>query len=321
MFESPTQLEEVSNQVAQEKIGDQRLRNEAIRERMANPWTASTTKSSGAQPTTLTDVSNTPTGTLASIYSGLKNNYSSLNSTMGGNQSNSTYLKSDSKLPSWAPGAANTTASILGAGPYAGLAGIATNLASGNKEGALKGAESWGLNTLFSKAGLGEYSGLATTLGMGLLGDKSMKDIGMDLGNAGIGKILAGINPVAGGLYGLARMFGFDPMYGMNNQFGNGMEGVAPGFGGTAGGFFGKNAIGSGINATSSNTPNSLYNPTPAGYTKGDLGTGLSTGAGLGFKGSLNSGSSSSSSSGWGTNAGYSTSGNSNYSPYGGSGY
>lgn len=312
MFESPTQLEDISNQVAQEKIGDQRLRNEAIRERMANPWTAPTTQASASQPSTLTDVYNTPTGTLASTYSGLKNNYNTLNSTMGSTtpNTNSTYLKSDAKLPSWAPGAANTTASILGAGPYSGLAGIATNLVGGNKEAALKGAESWGLNTLFNKAGLGEYSGLATTLGMGLLGDKSMKDIGMDLGNAGIGKILAGINPVAGGLYGLARMFGFDPMYGMNNQFGNGMEGVAPGFGGTAGGFFGKNAIGSGISNTT--------NPTPAGYAQGDLGTGISTGAGLGYKGSS---SPSSSSSGWGTNAGYSTSGNSNYSSYGGSGY
>ena len=47
-----TQLQDVANNVAQDKISNQRLRNEEIRRQMANPWTEPTSISStqGTQP-------------------------------------------------------------------------------------------------------------------------------------------------------------------------------------------------------------------------------------------------------------------------------
>ena len=46
-----TQLQDVANTVAQEKISNQRLRNEEIRRQMANPWSEPTQPTtSGTQP-------------------------------------------------------------------------------------------------------------------------------------------------------------------------------------------------------------------------------------------------------------------------------
>ena len=69
-----TQLQDVSNTVAQEKISNQRLRNEEIRRQMANPWSEpKEPTTSGTQP--LQDIfsNNGYAPTLASTYSGLHN--------------------------------------------------------------------------------------------------------------------------------------------------------------------------------------------------------------------------------------------------------
>jgi len=296
MFDTPTQLEDISNQVSQQKIGDSRLRNEEIRRQMADPWSAPkpTTNTIGSQP--LTDVTDNKDSTLASVYSGLLNNYNNLSSTMGSNTGSS---QGDVSLPSWAGTAATTGASLLGAGPYSGLAGIATNLIGGNKQAAIKGAESWGLNTLFNKMGLGEYSGAATTLGMGLLGNKSKEDIGADLGNWGIGKALTAVNPMLGGVYGLARLFGFDPTRGAMDYSKSDIEQRFNA--GYNGGFWGGGAGNRGSwNATNGSVgTNNTYS-----------GSGYGNTAGPGSGGT-----------GWGTGSAYTSSGNNNYSPYGGSGY
>ena len=62
-----TQLQDVANTVAQDKISNQRLRNEEIRRQMANPWSEpKEPTTSGRQP--LQDVTK-GTSTLASTYS------------------------------------------------------------------------------------------------------------------------------------------------------------------------------------------------------------------------------------------------------------
>ena len=74
-----TQLQDVANTVAQDKISNQRLRNEEIRRQMANPWSEpKEPTTSGRQP--LQDVTK-GTPTLASTYSGLLSNYQSMTGT------------------------------------------------------------------------------------------------------------------------------------------------------------------------------------------------------------------------------------------------
>ena len=140
-----TQLQDVSNTVAQEKISNQRLRNEEIRRQMANPWSEpKEPTTSGRQP--LQDVTK-GTPTLASTYSGLLNNYQSMygNSgrTEGGYNQNTTGQTSSGNttfgnpgitgsIPSWAPTVVGTGLSLAGAGIAAPIGAAATSLMRGD---------------------------------------------------------------------------------------------------------------------------------------------------------------------------------------------
>lgn len=161
--------------------------------------------------------------------------------------------------------------------PVSALGSAATSLVRGDRAGAGGILANLVANTATNGKipGLGGFAG---TIASGIIGDKSAKDIGQGLFNSGLGTLFSMTNPVAGLGYGLARMFGFDPAYGFNNMFGDGLEGVAPGFEGTMGGFFGKNALGSGISDNSSSSGN-----TPMGYSPTDLGSGISTTSGQGY--------------------------------------
>ncbi len=271
-----TQLQDIANQVAQEKISNPRLRNEEIRRQMTKPW------SEPAQPTTKTySLQNAASGdkTLAGTYSALLNNWQGMS---GGDSTGDTFDRSYKGstnplgLPSWAPTAVGTGLSMAGMGaPVSALGSAATSLVRGDRAGAVGTLANIFANSI-TEGKIPGIGGLTGTLASGIVGDRSAKEIGQGLFNSGLGTLFSMANPVAGLGYGLARMFGFDPAYGFNNMFGDGLEGVAPGFEGTMGGFFGKNALGSGIS-------NSGSDGTTAGYSSGDLGSGITTSGGLGY--------------------------------------
>ena len=325
-----TQLQDVSNTVAQEKISNQRLRNEEIRRQMANPWTApqETTSTQGTQP--LQNVTK-GTPTLASTYSGLLNNYRSLTGTSGnssrteGNRFDGSYSGNPNPwgIPSWGPWAVGTGLNFAGAGIGAPIGAAFTSLMRGDRAGAA-GTLAGLFTNVITEGKVPGLAGLASTLASGLVGDKSANEIGQGLVNSGIGTALSLSNPLLGTAYSLARALGFNPAYGLNNLFGNGLDGVAPGFTGTGYGFFGNNAIGSGIRSTPGNITNAGYSSsgsngysgyTPSGYESGDLGSGITnTSNGYGVSGGISTPSYS-----WGS-SGYSSN-NDSSSSYSSSGY
>lgn len=270
-----TKLQDIANQVALDSVSSNRqLRNEEIRRRMYGDWSPPTETST--QPTTIQDTSKNYEGgdaTLASTYSKLLNNYNVATNSKP-DTSSGTYT---GNLSSYAPLAVSTGLTLSGYGRYAPIANTAIKLMQGDRAGAAGTMTSMLTNKLTGGQipGLG---GLIGTLASGIIGDKSNEEIGQGLLNSGIGTAIGVANPIAGVAYNLLRGIGFDPAYGLNNLFGSGLQGVAPGYEGTLGGFFGKNALGSGIsNSGSSN---------PAGYGSGDLGSGISntnTGTGLGY--------------------------------------
>lgn len=208
-----TQFEDVANQVAQEKIGSQRLRNEAIRKGMDNPWTAPT-ESITPTPTTTTGVQPIGTGkTLASTYTSLLNNSKSLGLDSISNNNTSP----SGKMPSWLPSVAGQGVSILsGNGLYGALANMALQGSSGNWKGAVTtGAGT--LTNLFNKGQIPGLGGVVGNLTSGLLNKKSPEDIGINIGNSLIGTGVGLLNPVLGTVYGLARLFGLDPIRGVQD--------------------------------------------------------------------------------------------------------
>jgi len=226
-----TQLQDVANTVAKEKISSDRLRNEEIRRSMADPWSATTeatSSGSGTTPSSLTQVSTTPSGvapTMASTYSNLKNNFQALglddttNNVANNSKATDSFGSTTNwKTQGWAPGAASLGANLLGAGKYSGLAGAATSLMQGNTTGATAGLAS----TITNALSKGQYPGLGSAVGTivgGVLGDKSASDIGKSLFNSGLGTLFGLANPVAGIGYNVARMLGVDPARGLSSLF------------------------------------------------------------------------------------------------------
>ena len=307
-----TKLQYIANQVAEENIStNPRLRNEEIRRRMYGDWQEPVIQPEEA-PGGLQDA--TKQDTLAKTYSALKNNYnyvtrgSSLNSTAGqGDTFDRTASPSSAPLsgtPSWLPSAVGYGLSAIGEGQWAGLGAGATQLMQGNRAGAV-GTLSNIFTNHITKGNIPGLGGMVGTLASGLVGNKSEKQIGQDMLNSGIGTLVSMTNPVAGIVYSLARNLGFNPAYGLNNLFGDGLNGVAPGYEGTLGGFFGKNALGTGIKSTPSNITNAGFSSsggsssssyTPPGFSSGDLGSGITNTGGTGIRGGISTPSYS-----WGT--------------------
>ena len=208
-----TQFEDVANQVAQQKIGNQRLRNEAIRKGMENPWTA---PKEVANPTQLQNVSQ-GTGTLADTYSRLLNNANALGITSSSGSSptgNKYNPNSTGRMPSWLPAIAGQGAGIISGDP---LFGTLTRLALTAGAGDWKGAVAGGAGTLasmFAGDKIPGIGGITSTIVGGKLRGRSNEDIAIDTGNSLLGTGLSMANPMFGTVYGLARLFGFDPIRG-----------------------------------------------------------------------------------------------------------
>jgi len=276
-----TQLQDVANQVAQEKISNPRLRNEEIRRQMTKPW------SEPAQPTTKTySLQNATKGdkTLAGTYSALLNNWQGMS---GGDSMGDTFDRSYKGstnplgLPSWTPAAVGTGLSMAGMGaPVSALGSAATSLVRGDRAGA-GGTLANLFTNMATNGGVPGLGAAAGTIASGIIGDKSAKEIGQGLFNSGLGTLFSMANPVAGLGYNLARMVGFNPGQGLSEMFG-GYSGT-PGY---EGGFWGKQGIGSGITTDASSNDS-----TPFGYDSSELGSGITTSGGLGYSDSSTLGS------------------------------
>ena len=216
-----TQLQDVANTVAKEKISNQRLRNEEIRRQMANPWSEpieTPTTSTGIQPLQNAAASG---NTLASTYSSLLNNYNSYQNTTGQTSSGNTTFGSPGitgNIPSWAPMAVGTGLSLAGAGIAAPIGAAATSLMRGDRAGAA-GTLAGLFTNVITEGKVPGLSGLAGTLASGLIGDKSANEIGQGLVNSGIGTVLSLSNPLLGIAYSFARDQGFNPARGLQNLF------------------------------------------------------------------------------------------------------
>lgn len=294
-----TKLQDIANQVAQEDIStNPRLRNEEIRRRMYEDWEEPVIQPEEA-PGGLQDA--TKQDTLAKTYAALKNNYDYINNAVR-NTTGQTYQVTQptsvtsaplSGTPGWLPSAVGYGLSALGHGKYAAMGAGATQLLQGNRAGAVGTLANIFTNTI-TEGKIPGLGGMVGTLASGIVGDKSKEQIGQDMLNSGIGTLVGMANPIAGIVYSLARNLGFDPAYGLNNLFGDGLVGVAPGYEGTLGGFFGKNALGTGIISTPSNITNAGFSNsgssssyTPAGFSAGDLGSGITNTGGYGIRGGI----------------------------------
>ena len=216
-----TQLQDVSNTVAQEKISNQRLRNEEIRRQMANPWSEpieTTTTSTGIQPLQNAAASG---NTLASTYSSLLNNYNSYQNTTGQTSSGNTTFGSPGitgSMPGWAPTVVGTGLSLANAGIAAPLGAAATSLMRGDKAGAV-GTLGGLFTNIATKGSVPGLSGVVSSLASGLVGDKSGTEIGQGIANSLIGTGLSAANPLLGLGYQALRFVGVDPARGLQNLF------------------------------------------------------------------------------------------------------
>ena len=254
-----TKFQDISNKVAQAKIGDSRLRNEEIRRQMAMPWTQPTLQDTTYNPIQSIQNPNQFVTTPSQLGNVFASDTDGTN--FGGNPG---FSKNDvsSAVMGALPGMATTGAGMLGAGPASGLAGAAVSGLQGNIGGAVQGIGS----TIGALAGLKGYSGL-----VGQLAKDAYKDVDMDTMMGNLGKQAAlsaifGAVPGLGVAYSLASLFGLDMEQGLRDTF-SGYQG-APGFQGTLGGFFGKNALGLGVGMPGPND-------TPLGFETSDLGTGI----------------------------------------------
>lgn len=216
-----TQLQDVSNMVAQDKISNQRLRNEEIRRQMANPWSEpieTPTTSTGIQPLQNAAASG---NTLASTYSSLLNNYNSYQNTTGQTSSDNTTFGSPGitgSIPSWGPSVVGTGLSLAGAGIAAPIGAAATSLMRGDRAGAV-GTLGGLFTNVATKGSVPGLAGVVSSLASGLVGDKSGTEIGQGIANSLIGTGLSAANPLLGLGYQALRFFGVDPARGLQNLF------------------------------------------------------------------------------------------------------
>ena len=219
-----TQLQDVSNTVAQEKISNQRLRNEEIRRQMANPWSEpKEPTTSGRQP--LQDVTK-GTPTLASTYSGLLSNYQGITgpSSNSGQTENNYNQKpytgnpNPLSIPSWGPTVVGTGLSLANAGIAAPIGAAATSLMRGDKAGAV-GTLGGLFTNQITEGKVPGLAGVVSSLASGLVGDKSGTEIGQGIANSLIGTGLSAANPLLGLGYQALRFVGVDPARGLHNLF------------------------------------------------------------------------------------------------------
>jgi len=273
-----TQLQDISNKVAQSKISNSRLRNEEIRRQMAFPWSQPTMPS-----TTPTQVPTNPP--LQNVFNPPQTpTMPSQLPSLGGDSSNEStgnpdFSRNDisSAVMGALPGMASTGAGMLGAGPLSGLAGAAVSGLQGNIPGAVQGVG----NTFGALAGLKGYSGLVGQFAKDMYNDVDLGTMFGNLGKQAAMSAAFSAVPGLGAIYGLASLFGLNMDQGLKDTF-TGYKGV-PGFQGPFGGFFGAPALGLGV------SDNGGWGGLPGdvpGFDSGDLGSGIGTsGIGIGTTG------------------------------------
>jgi len=281
MFDTPTQLEDVANKVAQQKIGDRRLRNEEIRRGMNEDWTAPT-QTTGSQPSSLQDVysNNGNSPTEASTYSRLKNNLDYMGfggSNTSSNSPTESYNTSFNSIPSWGAQAVGMGMGLGGLGNVAGIGSAATSLLRGDTSKAAGSLGQWFAN----QTPIGKLPGASGAIGSTLQGildgrdaSSMTKNAAWNLGMGAIGKAVPGfglLNTLLGlGTAGYAEATGtsynWNPLRGIESLFSD-----TDSRGQTGGGFFTSPTPMSG-EATTNNTYSgsgygNTYGPGSGGYT------------------------------------------------------
>ena len=220
-----TQLQDVANTVAQEKISNQRLRNEEIRRQMANPWSEPTKPTtSGTQPLQNIFNNNGYAPTLASTYAGLLSNYQGITgpSSNSGQTENNYNQKpytgnpNPLSIPGWAPTVVGTGLSLANADIAAPLGAAATSLLRGDKANAVSTLSGLFTNEITDGKVPG-LAGVVSSLASGLVKGKSATEMGYDISNSLLGTGLGMVNPALGLGYNLARMFGLDVSRGISD--------------------------------------------------------------------------------------------------------
>ena len=289
-----TQLQDVANTVAQEKISNQRLRNEEIRRQMANPWSEpieTPTTSTGIQPLQNAAASG---NTLASTYSSLLNNYNSYQNATGQTSSGNTTFGNPGitgSIPSWAPTAVGTGLSMAGAGIAAPIGAASMSLMRGDRAGAAGTLGSLFTNVA-TKGSIPGLPGVVGSVASGLIGDKSTEEIGQSVFNSVLGTGLGMVNPALGYGYNLARMFGLNVSRGISDYS---KSDISQRFdAGYNGGFWGDGSW----SPTAPYSPTNTYSGSGYGNTAGPGSSGYSWSSSSSSSGYPSSGSWSSYSSG-----------------------
>ncbi len=295
-----TQLQDVANTVAQEKISNQRLRNEEIRRQMANPWSEpieTPTTSTGIQPLQNAAASG---NTLASTYSSLLNNYNSYQNTTGQTSSGNTTFGNPGitgRMPGWAPTVVGTGLSMAGAGIAAPIGAASMSLMRGDKAGAVSILSGLFTNEITDGKVPG-LAGVVSSLASGLVKGKSASEMGYDISNSLLGTGLGMVNPALGLGYNLARMFGLDVSRGIsdysksdiNQRFDAGYNG----------GFWGGGPGNRGSwSPTAPDSPTNTYSGSGYGNTAGPGSSGYSGSSGSSWSSESSGSSYSSGSSGY----------------------
>ena len=225
-----TQLQDVANTVAQEKISNQRLRNEEIRRQMANPWSEPKEPStSGRQPLQNAAASG---NTLASTYSSLLNNYNSYQNTTGQTSSGNTTFGNPGitgRMPGWATTAVGTGLSMAGAGIAAPIGAASMSLMRGDRAGAAGTLGSLFTNVA-TKGSIPGLGGVVGTVASGITKGKDFGEIAEDaawsVGKSALTKAIPGLG-VADLLLGLGTA-GYSALTGKDYDWNprRGLEGL-----------------------------------------------------------------------------------------------
>ena len=162
-----TQLEDISNKVAQTKISSDRLRNEEIRRRMADPWAGGT----NANPVLHKTKVNPSTPFMPPTIS--PESESEQDSTDNGYDGRTGVSDFSSAVTGALPGLGSMAASHAGLGAMSPAVGGAISGALGDWGGAIKG----GATGLAASLGAGRHAGLIGTLAKDIFNDVPAVDM------------------------------------------------------------------------------------------------------------------------------------------------
>lgn len=282
-------LDIVNNQLLQEGISSNPfLRRQAIR-KAAEDTTFDEAPEEATQPAQTYNTNTNYTGgnsTLASTYSKLLDNYTTLGGSLGNSSSSTTQSnnynsssKTKTNIPNWAPTAVSIGAGLAGLPKVGAIGSAALSLARGDTAGGVGKLASLFTNNI-TKGKVPGLGSLVGTLANSLINGDDLETTGKNLFNSGLGTVLYATNPVLGLGYGVGRLFGLNVANGLSGLF----DTRSVPYESWKGSFFGGSGYKpeEGSYMSSGNNNYSPYGGAPLNSPTESYGT-LNTGAGSGF--------------------------------------